>query len=231
MPNLKQKKGRRESTAKDDEDDDDNTISKKKKDDTTSNDNKSSKPKPPKRSSKHAPTEMTSKRQVSRKREVVSVHTVPSRDPRFSSATSHSSNPTDEVRLRKAYAFLDEYRDSEMSALRATIKKTRDAAEKEELTRKLKSMQSKREAQARKDAERELIEKHRRTEKELVAQGKKSKPFYLKKAEQKKQLLLDRFAGMKKRDVQKTIERRRKKLTSKEKKNMPFARRGAAVAE
>jgi ribosomal RNA-processing protein 36 len=224
MPNLKQKKGRRGSSANDDEDEDTTTIKKKDEYNKTS-----SKTKPPTRSSKHAPTEMSSKRQVSRKREVVSVHTVSSRDPRFSSATAHPSNPTDEARLRKAYAFLDEYRDSEMSALKAAIKKARDAREKEDLARQLKSMQSKKEAQARKDAQRELIEKHRRNEKELVAQGKKSRPFYLKKAEQKKQLLLDRFAGMKKRDVQKTIERRRKKLTAKEKKNMPFARRGAAA--
>jgi ribosomal RNA-processing protein 36 len=165
---------------------------------------------------------MSSKRQVSRKREVVATHIVPARDPRFSAA----SGQVDEGRTRKAYAFLDEYRDSEMAQLKAAIKKAKSAEEKEELTRTLKSMQSRKEAQARRDAERELIAQHRQKEKELVAQGKT--PFYLKKAEQKKQLLLDRFAGMKKRDIDRAIERRRKKLTSKERKNMPFARRGAA---
>ncbi|KAI0205388.1 hypothetical protein F4808DRAFT_448373 [Astrocystis sublimbata] len=184
---------------------------------------KSSKPPKPQRAHKHAPTEMSSKRMVSRKREVVSAPKVPSRDPRFSSA----SGTVDEGRTRKAYAFLDEYRDAEMTQLRAAIKKTKSAADKEVLARELKSMQSKKEAQARRDAERDLVAQHRRSEKDLVAQGKK--PFYLKKSEQKKQLLLDRFAGMKKKQVDKTIERRRKKLTSKEKKNMPFERRGAAL--
>ncbi|KAF2969353.1 hypothetical protein GQX73_g4203 [Xylaria multiplex] len=180
-----------------------------------------SKPPKPQRSSKHAPTEMSSKRQVSRKREVVSVPTVASRDPRFSAA----SGAVDEVRARKAYAFLDEYRDSEMAQLKAAIKKTKSSAEKEELARTLKSMQSRKEAQARRDSERELIAQHRRQEKELVAQGKK--PFYLKKSEQKKQLLLERFAGMKKKQVDRTIERRRKKLTARERRNMPIARRDA----
>ncbi|KAI0550744.1 hypothetical protein F4679DRAFT_191137 [Xylaria curta] len=184
-------------------------------------DSKSSKPPKPHRSSKHAPTEMSSKRMVSRKREVISVPKVPSRDPRFSAA----SGAIDETRARKAYAFLDEYRDSEMAELKAAMKKTKSATEKEELARTLKSMQSRKEAQTRRDAERDLVAQHRRQEKELVAQGKK--PFYLKKSEQKKQLLLERFAGMKKKQVDRTIERRRKKLTARERKNMPVARRGA----
>ncbi|KAI0396129.1 hypothetical protein F5Y17DRAFT_137446 [Xylariaceae sp. FL0594] len=239
MPNLKKQKKKKEKqkkkgdTSRDDESSDEEEAGKsKKKDKTWKEEHEESKSssktaKPPKRSSKHAPTEMSSKRMVSRKRDVIAVPTVASRDPRFSSAST-TNNPTDEARLRKAYSFLDEYRDSEISALKAAIKKCKDAREKEELARQLKSMESKKEAQARKDAQRELIERHRRREKELVSQGVKSRPFYLKKAEQKKQLLLDRFAGMKKRDVQKTIERRRKKLAGKEKKNMPFARRAAA---
>ncbi|KAI2623465.1 hypothetical protein GGS21DRAFT_343407 [Xylaria nigripes] len=176
---------------------------------------------PTRRSSKHAPMEMSSKKQVSRKREVISFEKVAARDPRFSAA----SGAVDEARARKAYAFLDEYRDAELAQLKAAIKKTKSAEEKGELSRSLKSMQGRREAQAKRDAERELIAHHRRQEKELVAQGKK--PFYLKKGEQKRQLLLDRFAGMKKKQIDRTIERRRKKLTARERKTMPISRRGA----
>ncbi|KAI3325051.1 DUF947-domain-containing protein [Xylariaceae sp. AK1471] len=219
LPSIRQKKGRKGTQDEDEGEKEEHDEPHHSYPDTKSS---SKPPKPPKRSSKHAPTEMSSKRQVTRKREVVTTHAVPSRDPRFSAA----SGQVDEGRSRKAYAFLDEYRDSEMAQLKAAIKKTKSAEEKEGLTRALKSMQSRKEAQARRDAERELISQHRRKEKELVAQGKT--PFYLKKAEQKKQLLLDRFAGMKKREVDRTIERRRKKLTSKERKNMPFARRSAA---
>lgn len=128
----------------------------------------------------------------------------------------------DEDRARRAYAFLDEYRDSEMGQLRDTIRKTRDAGAKEELKRALASMQSRKQAQKQRDKENTLLEEHRRREKELVKQGKK--PFYLKKSEQKKRLLVDRFEGLKGKQVDRVIERRRKKLASKERRDMPMPR-------
>lgn len=129
--------------------------------------------------------------------------------------------------MRKAYGFLDTYRESEMARLKEAIKKTRrsDPAAQEELKRALASMQGKKKSQEQHDRERELVESHRRQEKELVKQGKK--PFYLKKSEQKKQLLLDRFADLKGKQVDRVIERRRKKLTARDRKDMPIARRGA----
>ncbi|KAI0600460.1 hypothetical protein F4775DRAFT_590404 [Biscogniauxia sp. FL1348] len=178
----------------------------------------------PHRSSKHAPTEQTSKRPVTRRREVVSYAKVAPRDPRFSSAVSSRGDaPTDEERARRAYAFLDEYRDAEMGTLRDALKKARDPGAREELKRALTSMQGRRQAQQRKDAERALVAAHRRHERELVRQGKQ--PFYLKKSEQKKRLLVDRFAAMKKSEVDRSIERRRKKMAAKEKRDMPFTRR------
>ena len=45
-------------------------------------------------------------------------------------------------------------------------------------------------------------------EKELVGEGKK--PFFLKRSEVKKQLLVNQFEGMKKRQVDKVIERKEK---------------------
>lgn len=220
MPSIRKKKGRElidpEDGGRDERRADERHPSKKP-------DPRSSKPPIPQRASKHAPMEMSSKRQVSRRRDAVSIQNVAPRDPRFSSA----SGAVDETRARRAYAFLDEYRDAEMAQLRAAIKKSKGGDEREALARALKSMQSRKEAQARRDAEQDLVARHRRQEKDLVAQGKK--PFYLKKSEQKKQLLLERFAGMKKKDVDRTIERRRKKLTSRERRNMPVARRDAAT--
>ncbi|CAI0642121.1 unnamed protein product [Colletotrichum noveboracense] len=167
-----------------------------------------------KRTSKHAPMEMSSKRQVSRKREVIAVPKMEVRDPRFDPL----SGPVDEAKARKAYAFLDEYRADEMKQLRAEIKKTKDAAKKEEMKRLLLSMESKMKARQRKDREQELMQEHKRREKELVKQGKQ--PFYLKKAEQKKRLLVDQFSNMKKRQVDKSIERKRKKVVAKERKEL-----------
>lgn len=192
-----------------------------------------------KRSSKHAPMEVTSKRQVTRRRDFLTVTAenkrAQPRDPRFmplgpgAAAASSFAGTTgagvDEIKMRKAYAFLDDYRDDEMAQLRMAIKKSKNASEKEQLQRALLSMESRKKAQDRKDKERAVLEEHRMKEKELVKQGKT--PFYLKKSEQKKRVMVAQFEGMKKGQVDKAIERRRKKVAGKEKKLMPWTRRGA----
>ncbi|KAK4191371.1 hypothetical protein QBC35DRAFT_486992 [Podospora australis] len=186
-----------------------------------------------KRTSKHAPVEMTSKKQVSRRRDFLTEETTTkflgskktqARDPRFMPAT-HSESKIDEIKAKKAYAFLDEYRESEMQDLKQAIKKCKNPYEKEKLQKELLVMESKKKAQERKERAEKVIEEHRRQEKELVKQGKT--PFYLKKSEQKKRVLEKQFAGLKKGQVDKAIERRRKKVAGKEKKLLPFARRGA----
>ncbi|KAG5927229.1 rRNA biogenesis protein rrp36 [Claviceps africana] len=128
------------------------------------------------------------------------------------------SSVLDETKARRAYAFLDDYRETEMADLRAQIKKTKDPADKDVLKRQLLSMESRKKAQQKKDEERALLAEHRAKEKELVAQGKT--PFYLKRSEQKKQLLVGRYEKMSKKQVDRAIERKRKKVVGKEKKEL-----------
>ncbi|KPM35138.1 hypothetical protein AK830_g11431 [Neonectria ditissima] len=168
----------------------------------------------PKRSSKHAPQEQSSKRPVSRLREIIPDTRRPHRDPRFEPFSGH----LDEAKANKAYAFLDEYRDTEMAELRVQIKKARDPDAKDALKRQLLSMESKKKARLRREEADNLLTEHRKREKDLVAQGKT--PFYLKKSEQKKKILTDRFASMSKGQVDRAIERKRKKVAGKEKKEM-----------
>ncbi len=120
--------------------------------------------------------------------------------------------------------FLDEYRESEILDLKNAIRRTKHADEKEHLKRDLLVMESRRKAHLAKDKEQEVLRKHRKKEKELIQQGKK--PFYLKKGEQKKMALVERFEGMKGKQADKVIERRRKKKAAKERKGMPEKRRG-----
>ncbi|KAK7749912.1 rRNA biogenesis protein rrp36 [Cytospora paraplurivora] len=183
--------------------------------------------KPPSRSSKHAPMEMSSKRQVSRKREIIPVKKVQYRDPRFDPLVTGQAirTPKDEDHARKAYAFLDEYRDDEVKQVKAAVRKAKTPAEKEELQRALMSMESRKRARERKDKERAVMEEHRRKEKELVREGKKAQPFYLKKSEQKKRLLVDQYSGLSERQRDKAIEKKRKKIAGKEKKLLPMERR------
>lgn len=171
------------------------------------------------RTSKHAPTELSSKKAVSRKREVVPVHKSQARDPRF----EPTNGPVDDGKIRKLYGFLDDYREDEMKELKTKIKNVKDEDEKEKLKRKLLSMEERKKAQERKDRHQAVLDRHRKEEKELVKQGKQ--PFYLKKTEQKKRVLLDQYGDLKGKQLDRVIERRRKKVESKEKKNMPWARR------
>ncbi|KAL8813100.1 MAG: hypothetical protein Q9200_000516 [Gallowayella weberi] len=171
------------------------------------------------RSSKHAPAEMSSKKAVSRKREVVPTTKRDIRDPRFEPV----SGTLDEEKARKNYSFLNGYRDSEMLDLKIQIRQTKDAVAKERLKRSLLSMESRKKAQQMKDQEQEIQKSHRVKEKELVKQGKR--PFYLKKGEQKRLALLQRFEGIKGKRLGKVIERRRKKNAQKERRDMPETRR------
>ena len=111
-----------------------------------------------------------------------------------------------------------------MAELKSAIRKTKDLDAKEKLKRALLSMESRKKAQQFKEQEQEVLRQHRKEEKAKVEQGKK--PFYLKKTDQKKMALMKRFEGMKGKQVDKVIERRRKKQAAKERKSLPEARRG-----
>ncbi|KAH6642648.1 hypothetical protein C7974DRAFT_301204 [Boeremia exigua] len=174
------------------------------------------------RSSKHAPAVQSSKRMVSRKRQVVDVKKPVFRDPRFENV---GGPRPDENTLSKRYAFLNEYKASEIAELKKAIKKSRNGDEKEQMRKQLESMESQLKAQQRKDEQQAVKREHKKTEKELIKEGKQ--PFYLKKSEQKKLALIDRFQNMKSKQRDRTIERRRKKVTSKERRNMPAERRTA----
>ena len=171
------------------------------------------------RSSKHAPAEISSKKAVSRKREVVPTLKRAVRDPRF----EPTSGSIDQEKAKKNYGFLNDYRDSEISELKSTLRQAKDPITKERLKRALLRMESRKKTQQSKDQEQEVLSAHRAKEKELIKQGKK--PFYLKKADRKKLALTQRFEGMRPKQVDKVIERRRKKKASREMKAMPESRR------
>ncbi|KAF2118812.1 hypothetical protein BDV96DRAFT_362657 [Lophiotrema nucula] len=175
---------------------------------------------PRSRSSKHAPAVQSSKRAVTRRRNAVEVKKPVSRDPRFDNVAGLRP---DESTMKKRYGFLDDYKASEMAELKAAIKKTKNEDEKEKLKRKLLSMESQKKAKDAKEKQQEIAREHKKKEKELVKQGKT--PFYLKKSEQKKIALVDRFQNMKSKQRDKVIERRRKKTTARERRNMPSERR------
>lgn len=102
------------------------------------------KPIPPKRTSKSAPAEQTSKRPVSRYRDAVELNNPKARDPRFDDAAGN----VNEAQFKKNYAFLKEYKEAEIGALKEEIGKRRKKKkqggdeELEELERVLKRLVS-----------------------------------------------------------------------------------------
>jgi ribosomal RNA-processing protein 36 len=141
-------------------------------------DNSDSDAAPHARSSKHAPAVQSSKRMVSRKRTVVDVNAKKPvfRDPRFDAATGPRP---DENTVNKRYAFLNDYKASEIADLRRTIKKSKSESEKEQLKKQLLSMESQQKTRENKEQHQAVIAEHKKKEKELVKDGKK--PFFLKK--------------------------------------------------
>jgi ribosomal RNA-processing protein 36 len=184
--------------------------------------NKKSKLRKLSRSSKHAPVEQSSKRPVSRRRDVISAAKLQRRDPRFEPLGGPGGRVDDE-RTKKNYAFLDTYRESEMAELRTAIRNSNDEQAKAEWKRALLVMESRKKAQEAKERRQGVVRAHRAREKELVKQGKK--PFYLKKAELQRRALVERFEGMGEKQVDKVIERRRKKTAATERRRIPEGRR------
>lgn len=184
--------------------------------------NEDSKSKKSHRTSKHAPTEQSSKYAVSRKRTVVSVPKLTARDPRFDPL----AGPLNQDAIKKKYAFLDNYQKSELTELKSALKTNKKLSDKEQenLKKKILSIESRQKAADANDKKKEVLREHRKKEKELVKMGKV--PFYLKKSELKKQALVKTFEGMKGKEKDRAIERRRRKLAARDRRNMPDARRG-----
>ncbi|KAF3483684.1 uncharacterized protein GIQ15_03008 [Arthroderma uncinatum] len=189
------------------------------------------------RSSKHAPAVQSSKYAVTRRRVVVdgeNVAQVKARDPRFDSAVqsyshNHRAAPSSashpDPTVAKNYAFLNDYREAELKELNEQLRRTKNEDENYRLKKVITSMQDRKRTYEHRDREREVLAKHRRKERELIKEGKKEKAWFLKKADLKKEVLKEKYEGMGARERQKGIERRRKKVASKEKKEMPRSRR------
>lgn len=197
---------------------------------------KDTKPKElPKRPHKHAPTEISSKRPVTRRRTVVEDSTPKPRDPRF----THASGAFAPDKFRTQYTFLSDLHTGELAALREDYKRARrllansprelrPAREEEvaRLERAVKRAESTVHRDAREKVEAEALGKAKQAEAERRKQGKGA--WFMKRSERKDLLNKARFdaiaASGGKQAVKKAIEKKQKKISQKEKKSRPFAR-------
>ncbi|CAK9838068.1 rRNA processing protein Rrp36 [Schizosaccharomyces pombe] len=171
---------------------------------------------------KHAPQELSSKKPVSRFREVISEPKKFTRDPRFDSLSGNLSKD----KVKKNYGFLNEYRVSEIQQLRDELKICKDQERAESIRQTLKSLLSKMERHLEEERAERVMHEFRAQEKERVKEGKK--PFYLKRNEQKKLIQMDKYKSMEgTKALDKYIEKKRRRRAQKEKKHLPRARPSA----
>lgn len=180
----------------------------------------------PKKRLKHAPSEASSKRRVSVIRPIPGLTMTKSgadsasrdsrlyRDIRFD-ATYGKAN---EDRVREDYAFLDDYRREEIAELQAKLKKTEESYVRSQIQTQIQSLQSKLKTLEKRDFRKKVLNDHRQQQRDQAKDGKN--PYYLKRSDQRKLVLTEQFKTMKKKDIDRAIERRRKKVTGKEKKDM-----------
>lgn len=180
-----------------------------------------------KRSSKHAPMVQSTKHAVTRKRTIIEPPaTARSRDPRFDPTVVGKNTHMPTGSSEKAYAFLNEYRAKELKDLKEQMAKTKDPFQKENLKKQVRSATDRMRESENRKREQKILAEHKKKEKELIREGKKSNPYYLKKSDLKKEVIKRKYNEMNSRDRAKALERRRKKVASKEIKEMPMERRG-----
>jgi len=188
----------------------------------------------PKRSSKHAPTEVSSKKPVPRKKLVVEGEKVVPRDPRFLPMAGELSAK----RFRSQYGFLADMHSQEMRTLRDNLKRARKLLvnsprdlreEREQEVQRLERAYKRAESMVSKDRqekiEQEALEKVAKEENERRKAGKGA--WFIKDSDKKDLLLRAKYEALAasggRGAVKKAIDKRQKKASQKEKKRRPFA--------
>ena len=192
--------------------------------------------------SKHAPTEVSSKRSdfYGRRRNLnesgigvdIGAHRYKPRDPRVSSLSGH----LDEDHFERNYAFLNEIRDKEVEQLKKRIEARKTTGKKgnkkrrklgligegsiEEDMEKLKQLQQQKADSERKQIERDAKRSVKKRLQEQVQAGQRSASHFLKRREMKALYAEAKFDEIRKRGgdqaVEKALAKRRKKNKSRD---------------
>ncbi|KAI8926094.1 hypothetical protein BC831DRAFT_435571 [Entophlyctis helioformis] len=171
--------------------------------------------------------EISSKFPVSRARQVVEPVKRVSRDPRFETFAGKMN----EDLFKRSYGFLSSYEQDEIEQLKAEKKKSKDPERRAEIDDTLSRMLSRKKTNEAKDKRQKIKTEWRKKEIERVKDGKT--PFYMKNSDLKKRELVDKFNKLseKGQDLDKLLEKRRKKNASREHRRIPGQRRSRANEE
>lgn len=183
-----------------------------------------------KKKHKHAPAEASSKKRVSRIREIEGLQNPKTStlysDVRFDAALGKA----DWNRIRKDYAFLDEYRQQEINEMKKRLKdpaqsRKMSGHERQEIEANIKSLQSRLDTLKNRDLSNKILSDHKKGQREKMRKGEQVNPYFLKKSEQRKMIQKNKFDTMKASQREKVMERKRKRRLGREFRELEF--RGA----
>ncbi|KAJ8772559.1 hypothetical protein K2173_027736 [Erythroxylum novogranatense] len=173
------------------------------------------------RANKNRPMEISSKKPVTRFREVVQIpkKEVP-RDPRFE---SYAGN-LDVDGFRKRYDFLYENNlPAEREELKKQLKKSKNPRDIDQLKDRISWIDKQLKFESAKQIDATILAEHKKKEREAAKQGKR--PYYLKKSEIRKQRLIEKYNKLKASGkLESFIEKRRRKNAAKDHRYMPYRR-------
>lgn len=179
------------------------------------------------RKNKHAPAESSSKRPVSKIREIPGLKTPKEstlyHDIRFDAAYGKA----DWSRIRKDYAFLDEYREKEVKEMQKTLKDKKamlkmSPREAENLKFEMQSLKSRLDTLKNRDLANNIVLSHKKEQMHKMRTGEQVNPYFLKKSEQRKMIQKAKFDSMRSNQREKVMERKRKRRLGKEFKQLEF---------
>uniref|UniRef100_T1ILR5 rRNA biogenesis protein RRP36 n=1 Tax=Strigamia maritima TaxID=126957 RepID=T1ILR5_STRMM len=166
------------------------------------------------RENKNRPREESSKKQVSRFREVIPIKAKANRDPRFGDL----SGTYDDKLFRKSYYFVKDMKNNEKKELKIAYKKETDPEKKQELKLLINKYENQERSEKRKIEKSVKKAEAQREQKEQLKKGQK--PFYRTKSMSHKQELVEKYKELQKGNkLDKYLIRKRKKLLQKERKN------------
>lgn len=183
--------------------------------------------KKPTSKNKHAPSESSSKKPVSTVREIPGLTTSKGtslyKDIRFDAAYGKA----DWNRIRKDYAFLDEYRETEISEMNKTLRDKKAMLkmsdyQAEKMKFKVQSLKSRLDTLKNRDLADKIVADHKKEQIKLTKTGQQTNPYFLKKSEQRKMIQKAKFDTMKNSQREKVMERKRKRRLGKEFKQLEF---------
>ncbi|EOA36210.1 hypothetical protein CARUB_v10010126mg [Capsella rubella] len=173
------------------------------------------------RANKNRPVELSSKKPVSRYREVVHVPKKEPRDPRFVSL----GGQVDLEGFKKRYNFFFEDKlPVEREELKKQLKKAKNPEEVNRLKNELTYVEKMLKYEpSTKNKGAAILTEHKKREREAAKEGKK--PYYLKKSEIRKQALIEKYNTLKESGkLTSYLDKRRKKNATKDHRFMPYRR-------